>query len=50
MGYAGWYGHTYGDVDRLMSPIDGELNICGITPGYEDYSNLFLPDFIIGRN
>jgi len=45
MGYCSWYGHTYGDVDRLTSPIDADLNICGITEGFEDYPYLYLTDF-----
>ena len=45
MGYLGWYGNEHGDVNRLTSPIDADLNICGVTPGYEDYSYLYLSDF-----
>lgn len=38
------YGYINGDVNKLMSPIDSDGNICGVTPGYTDYPYLFIAD------
>ena len=38
------YGYKFGQPTKLMAPIDGDKNICGITPGYEEYPDLFIGD------
>ena len=38
------YGFSYGQPNKMMAPIDGDSNICGVTPGYEDYPDLFIGD------
>jgi len=30
--------------DLLMAPIDGDGNICGFSPGYENYPDLYIAD------
>jgi hypothetical protein len=27
---------------KLIAPIDGDRNFCGITPGYEKYDKLYF--------
>lgn len=29
----------------MIAPVDAALNLCGITPGYEDYKKLYITDF-----
>ena len=38
------YGYVAGAPWKLIAPIDGGNNICGYTPGYEDYSHLMFGD------
>ena len=45
MGYLSYYGHQHGDVERLVAPVDASLNLCGVTPGYEEYKKLYITDF-----
>ena len=45
MGFLGWYGHANGDPNKLIAPVDGALNLCGFTPGFEDYKKLYITDF-----
>ena len=35
-------GYSSGEPWKLVAPIDGESNICGYTPGYEDYQHLYI--------
>lgn len=42
MGFCTAYGYANGDPNKLIAPIDGDGNICGVTPGYEDYGYLFI--------
>ena len=44
MGYCAAYGFMNGNPDKLLSPIDGDNKICGVTKGYEDYPYLFVAD------
>jgi choline transporter-like protein 2/4/5 len=44
------YGYANGDPDKLISPIDGDGKICGVTPGYEDYQYLFIADIAQAAN
>jgi len=32
-------------VNRLVAPVDGALNLCGVTPGFEEYKKLYITDF-----
>jgi hypothetical protein len=45
MGYLTFLGFTEGNVTKLIAPLDGESKFCGITPGYEEYPNLYIADF-----
>jgi len=36
------YGYVVGEPWKLVAPIDGDKNICGWTPGYEDYTHLLI--------
>ena len=44
MGACTGYGYTHGNPDKLLSPIGGDGNICGVTPGFEEYPYLFIAD------
>ena len=44
MGFCTSYGYAEGNPLKLVAPIDGDENICGVTPGYEDYQYLFIGD------
>ena len=44
MAFLTGYGYVNGDPNKLISPIDGDGNICGVTAGYEDYQYLFIAD------
>jgi len=39
---ASFYGYAVGAPWKLIAPIDGDGNICGYTPGYEDYTKLYV--------
>ena len=41
---ATFYGYAVGEPWKLLAPIDGDLNICGFTPGYEEYTKLYIGD------
>ena len=45
MVYLGYYGYFHGDLDRLIAPVDGALNLCGIAEGFRDYEKLYITDF-----
>ena len=45
MGFCTSYGHKHGQIDKLLAPLDGDNNFCGITKGYEKYDKLFITDF-----
>ena len=40
------YGYVYGSPGKLIAPIDGDGNICGYTPGYENYPSLYIDDIV----
>ena len=42
MGACTFYGYMYGHPDKLISPIGGDGNICGVSEGYEEYPYLFI--------
>ena len=44
MGVCTIFGYAHGDPNKLVSPIDGDGNICGVTDGYQDYPYLFIAD------
>ena len=44
MGFVSGYGFMYGHPDKLLSPIGGDGNICGVSPGFEEYPYLFIAD------
>ena len=44
-----YYGIANGKPRNLIAPIDGDRNICGVTPGYEDYKYLFIGDISQGE-
>ena len=44
MGVCTVFGYKNGHPDKLISPIGGDGNICGVTEGYEDYPYLFIAD------
>ena len=44
-----FYGYINGEPMNLVAPIDGDGNICGMTPGYEQYSHLFIGDITAGE-
>jgi hypothetical protein len=45
MGYVTFVGFHEGDIKKLIAPLDGEFKFCGISPGYEEYGNLYIADF-----
>lgn len=45
MGYLTFLGYKEGDLPKLLAPLDADNNFCGITEGFEEYSNLYLTDF-----
>ena len=44
MGFCTSWGYMNGNPHKLVAPIDGDGNICGVTPGFEDYHYLFIGD------
>jgi len=46
MFWATIYGYVKGNPGKLIAPIDGDENICGYTPGYEDYPMLYVDDIV----
>ena len=34
MGFCSGYGYMNGHPDKLLSPIGGDGNICGVSPGF----------------
>ena len=44
MAFLTGYGYQYGHPDKLLSPIGGDGNICGVSPGFEEYPYLFIAD------
>ena len=44
MGFCTAYGYQYGEPSKLIAPIDGDRNICGVDEGYKDYPYLFIGD------
>jgi hypothetical protein len=46
MGFCTSWGYLNGNPNKLVAPIDGDGNICGVTPGYEDYGHLFIGDIL----
>lgn len=36
------YSYKHGNVQRLLAPVDGALQICGYTKGYEGYDKLYV--------
>ena len=44
MGVATGYGYVNGHPSKLVAPIGGDGNICGVTEGYEDYPYLMIAD------
>jgi len=47
MGYVTAYANKHGDLDKLMAPLDGDDNFCGISAGFEDYGHLYITDLSI---
>lgn len=45
MGFCTYYGLQHGNIEKLISPLDGDKNFCGSQPGYEDYPRLYITDF-----
>ena len=48
MGYLTYVGYTEGDVKKLLAPLDGDNNFCGVSEGLEDYPKLYITDFTVG--
>lgn len=44
MFWASIYGYVNGNPGKLIAPIDGDKNICGFDPGFEDYPKLYIDD------
>lgn len=44
------YGYSAGNPWEYMAPIDADRNICGYSPGYEDYPDLFIADILAAIN
>jgi hypothetical protein len=42
MGYLTAFGLKYGQMDKLMAPLDGDNKFCGIDAGYENHTHLYL--------
>ena len=38
------YSYQHGNVKRLLAPVDGALQICGYSKGFEDYDKLYVTD------
>ena len=35
-------GFVVGNRQKMLNPYDGDLNFCGLDPGFEDYPMLYL--------
>mmetsp|Transcript_16434 Transcript_16434/g.27862 ORF Transcript_16434/g.27862 Transcript_16434/m.27862 type:complete len:178 (+) Transcript_16434:42-575(+) len=44
MGYLTYYGSKYGDIEKLIAPLDGDKNFCGVGEGFRDYPKLYITD------
>ena len=40
------YGFIHGKVNRLLAPLDGAGNFCGVTKGYTDYPDLYMTNLM----
>jgi len=40
------YGFIHGNVNKLLAPLDGAGNFCGVTPGFEKFPYLYLTNLI----
>ena len=45
MGYITMLGFQEGDIAKLIAPLDGDNNFCGVSEGTEGYDNLYITDF-----
>lgn len=46
MGFMTVYGFIKGDVDKLLAPLDGAGNFCGVTKGYKNYPYLYIANLM----
>jgi hypothetical protein len=42
MGSLSIYGYTNGNSKKLMAPADRINNLCGFSPGFENYPYLYI--------
>lgn len=47
MGYITMLGFNEGDVAKLIAPLDGDNNFCGVSPDVVGYGNLYITDFTL---
>lgn len=45
MSYITFLGFQEGDVAKLIAPLDGDNNFCGISEGLEEFPILYITDF-----
>ena len=46
MGFITVWGFIHGKVDKLLAPMDGAGNFCGVTKGYKDYPDLYITNLL----
>ena len=44
MGYIAFWSFKYGDMERLLAPVDDDGHFCGVDEGYEDHQFVYWPD------
>jgi hypothetical protein len=45
MMFGTFYGFVHGDVHKLLAPMDGAGNFCGVG-AYKDYPNLYFSNLL----
>lgn len=46
MMFGTFYGFVHGQVDKLLAPMDGAGNFCGVGKEFKDYPNLYFSNLI----
>lgn len=47
MVFCACYGNKHGHIDKLLAPLDGDDNFCGISHGVEKFPRLYITDLSI---
>jgi len=43
VGVSAIYGYSKGQPKKLLAPMDGAGNFCGVDTGFEDYPFIYFP-------